>query len=626
MSRSFGLPPGGGGGGDVTQEELDAVADAALAKAANLSDVANAATARTNIGLGNVSNTSDANKPVSTATQTALDLKAPLASPTFTGTVAGVTKAMVGLGNVANTAPADLPVSTAQQTALDLKANLADLHYNVKAAAYGATGDGTTNDRAAIQAAIDAASTAGGGTVHFPAGTYRVATALTPKPNVNLAGVSNVKSRINADLGVFAWTSSTTNVTIRHLYLHAADGPVLTGTAYLARAVVRHCVLEGAADDQPLISMTGSAHWIGNLVEDCDLHRPGTATVPAVYIATDGGGSNINMWRNIWAYSDNNDNAPVFHLESTANGNWIYDNRFEDITGEQNPGGLIHAYSVHGLTISNCASWDAGTAYTGDLIKVGKSTATGALGSRKVRVSGPTRHGGTLGGGVYDVNLVPGEVVHGIVEQVGHSTAAPALNLAADTIRLQAGATIIPATSGNVSVALTSGETTIDRLQGTFSLSAAASGQLILTYFTATKTETVNSLVVTTTATASASLTLARMGVYSVASNGDLTLVASSATDTTLFNSTNTRYTVTLSAGWAKAGGTRYAVGPLLVGTTMPTLLGANVGSAITVDAAFGVDPRVSGAVSSLSDLPSSVTAASVGNTRRAPVYVEMLP
>lgn len=38
------------------------------------------------VGLGSVNNTSDANKPVSTATQTALNLKADLASPTFTGT------------------------------------------------------------------------------------------------------------------------------------------------------------------------------------------------------------------------------------------------------------------------------------------------------------------------------------------------------------------------------------------------------------------------------------------------------------------------------------------------------------------------------------------------------------
>ena len=81
----------------------------------------------TQVGLGNVDNTSDANKPVSTATQTALDLKANLASPTFTGTVSGVSKGMVGLGNVDNTSDANKPVSTATQTALDLKADDSDL-------------------------------------------------------------------------------------------------------------------------------------------------------------------------------------------------------------------------------------------------------------------------------------------------------------------------------------------------------------------------------------------------------------------------------------------------------------------------------------------------------------------
>jgi hypothetical protein len=42
---------------------------------------------KASISLGNVDNTSDANKPISTLTQNALNLKAPLASPTFTGTV-----------------------------------------------------------------------------------------------------------------------------------------------------------------------------------------------------------------------------------------------------------------------------------------------------------------------------------------------------------------------------------------------------------------------------------------------------------------------------------------------------------------------------------------------------------
>jgi len=57
---------------------------------------------------------------------TALGLKAPLANPTFTGTVAGVTSTHVGLGNVDNTSDANKPVSTATQTALDLKLNLSD--------------------------------------------------------------------------------------------------------------------------------------------------------------------------------------------------------------------------------------------------------------------------------------------------------------------------------------------------------------------------------------------------------------------------------------------------------------------------------------------------------------------
>ena len=82
------------------------------------------------VGLGSVDNTTDATKPISGATQTALNDKAPLASPAFTGavsfanasTVTGITKTMVGLGNVENTTDNDKPVSAATLQALNAKA------------------------------------------------------------------------------------------------------------------------------------------------------------------------------------------------------------------------------------------------------------------------------------------------------------------------------------------------------------------------------------------------------------------------------------------------------------------------------------------------------------------------
>lgn len=82
------------------------------------------------VGLSNVDNISAANAPVSTATQTALNLKANTADVVpSTRTVAGkalssnvtLVKGDVGLGNVDNTADSAKPISTATQTALNAK-------------------------------------------------------------------------------------------------------------------------------------------------------------------------------------------------------------------------------------------------------------------------------------------------------------------------------------------------------------------------------------------------------------------------------------------------------------------------------------------------------------------------
>lgn len=59
---------------------------------------------------------------------------------------------------------------------------------NVKA--YGALGNGVHDDTSAIQAAINAANTAGGGTVYFPEGTYLVTPSGSPAVGLTFMGVS----------------------------------------------------------------------------------------------------------------------------------------------------------------------------------------------------------------------------------------------------------------------------------------------------------------------------------------------------------------------------------------------------------------------------------------------------
>jgi hypothetical protein len=72
----------------------------------------------------------------------------------------------------------------------DLDTRLEQLSFNVKD--YGALGNGTTDDLAALQAAVDAASAAGGGTVFLPKGVYRISDSLVLKTGVTLQGVHGI--------------------------------------------------------------------------------------------------------------------------------------------------------------------------------------------------------------------------------------------------------------------------------------------------------------------------------------------------------------------------------------------------------------------------------------------------
>lgn len=169
---------------------------------------------------------------------------------------------------------------------------------------------------------------------------------------------------------------------------------------------------------------------------------------------------------------------------------------------------------------------------------------------------------------------------------------------------------------------LTSGESTMRRREITSTGATQTAGFLRLTYFTAERTETINSVRTLSGSTAAVGATLCRIGVYSVAANGDLTLIASTANDTTLWSATSTAYGKNFTAPFTKRKKQRYAIGTLVVGATTPPNL---MGQSQLLAAEAAQPPRLCGSVSGQTDLPSSIANTSVSDTT-IQIYAALAP
>lgn len=118
-------------------------------------------------------------------------------------------------------------VATTVQAALRESASVKD---------FGAVGDGVANDTAALKAAIDAVSAAGGGVVRIPRGTYKH-TGLTLPANITLQGDGyhvTVLDYTTATGNGITLASGARHVSILDLKLHssgASTGWAISGTA-----------------------------------------------------------------------------------------------------------------------------------------------------------------------------------------------------------------------------------------------------------------------------------------------------------------------------------------------------------------------------------------------------------
>ena len=112
---------------------------------------------------------------------------------------------------------------------------IAQLVVNVKDAAYGATGDGVTDDAAALAAAITAAGP--GGTVFFPAGDYRTTVGLVPLSGQTWIGTGRQSYGTNTFGSRITYTGTgtaidltgTTMVSIGRLKIRCTNAAVTAG-------------------------------------------------------------------------------------------------------------------------------------------------------------------------------------------------------------------------------------------------------------------------------------------------------------------------------------------------------------------------------------------------------------
>lgn len=219
--------------------------------------------------------------------------------------------------------------------------------FNVMCATWGATGNGVTNDTAAVVAADAALNAAGGGTLFFPHGTY----LLNPAA-LQLGSNTQV---LCADTGTLLSFVST--IAGAGLYFGQNTSSTQTSNVSLRNCQITMNQTGGSATNGAYAVSLGNVN--GAWVEDNYIHDAGDSNIIVDLTTTNWGtsrSSNVFIKNNIIGYSHNLNtaNVQIGNGNANASGPLIFDGN--TITERTTGSGLNYPLDVNGFenaTFSN---------------------------------------------------------------------------------------------------------------------------------------------------------------------------------------------------------------------------------------------------------------------------------
>lgn len=266
--------------------------------------------------------------------------------------------------------------------------------FNVKA--YGAAGDGVTNDTTAIQNAINAAS-ATYGTVYFPAGTYLHNSSLSVSAPIRLTGTSGsvILSTSNGGInfnntyisaGSFN-NGDTVGLEIDHLVFDTTGGDIFYNCNWNNFSLHDLRLIQRSANHSAWSSSSSTNILAGKVYNVVTNVYGATRTVPGWYLVSSiGGGIALVSFENCHFGNKNQDSSQYeVWMECNGTHNYVTNLKFMACTFDSAYGGCVKLLSAQGCTFDTCQVIDTySVAVAANMFYIGASTGGSQWASQKI--------------------------------------------------------------------------------------------------------------------------------------------------------------------------------------------------------------------------------------------------